>query len=28
LLSRAIRGTYVWFEDEETRTHVEGLLAG
>ena len=26
LLSRAIRGTYVWFEDEETRAHVEGLL--
>jgi DUF2075 family protein len=28
LLSRAIRGLYVWFEDEETRAHVEGLLRG
>jgi DUF2075 family protein len=26
LLSRAMRGTYVWFEDEETRRFVEGLL--
>ncbi len=28
LLSRAIRGLYVWFEDDETRRHVEGLLRG
>ncbi|HVS18342.1 MAG TPA: DNA/RNA helicase domain-containing protein [Planctomycetota bacterium] len=27
LLSRAMRGAYVWFEDEETRRHVERLLA-
>ena len=26
LLSRAIRGIYVWFEDEETRNHVESML--
>jgi len=26
LLTRAIRGTYVWFEDDETREHVEDLL--
>jgi len=26
LLSRAIRGVHVWFEDEETRRHVESLL--
>ena len=26
LLSRAMLGTYVWFEDEETREHVSGLL--
>ena len=26
LLSRALRGLYVWFEDEETRRHVESLL--
>jgi hypothetical protein len=26
LLSRAMRGTYVWFEDEETRERVEGML--
>ncbi len=26
LLSRAIRGIYVWFEDEETRLHVEKIL--
>lgn len=26
LLSRAIRGMYVWFEDEETRAHVESQL--
>jgi hypothetical protein len=26
LLSRAIRGVYVWFEDEETRHYVESLL--
>ena len=26
LLSRAIRGTYIWFEDEETRSHIESLL--
>jgi uncharacterized protein len=26
LLSRAMRGTYVWFEDAETREHVQGLL--
>lgn len=26
LLSRAIRGAYVWFEDEETREHVRDLL--
>ena len=26
LLSRAMRGTYVWFEDAETRAHVEWLL--
>jgi hypothetical protein len=28
LLSRAMRGTYIWFEDAETRSHVESLLAG
>ena len=28
LLSRAIRGLYVWFEDPETKAHVEGLLRG
>jgi uncharacterized protein len=27
LLSRAIKGVYVWFEDEETRDHMETLLA-
>ena len=27
LLSRAMRGTYLWFEDAETRFHVESLLA-
>ncbi len=27
LLSRAMRGTYVWFEDEETRAHMERALA-
>lgn len=26
LLTRAIRGVYVWFEDEETRRHVEAWL--
>lgn len=26
LLSRALRGVYVWFEDEETRRHVQSLL--
>jgi DUF2075 family protein len=26
LMSRAIRGTYVWFEDEETRQYVESLV--
>jgi DUF2075 family protein len=26
LLSRAIRGIYVWFEDEETRRYVESRL--
>jgi uncharacterized protein len=26
LLSRALRGIYVWFEDEETRKHVSSLL--
>ena len=26
LLTRAIKGMYVWFEDDETRAHVEGLL--
>jgi DUF2075 family protein len=26
LMSRAIRGTYVWFEDAETREHMLGLL--
>jgi hypothetical protein len=26
LLSRAIRGAFVWFEDAETRAHLEGLL--
>lgn len=26
LLSRAIRGSHIWFEDAETRTHVESLL--
>jgi DUF2075 family protein len=26
LLSRAIRGLYVWFEDEETRAYVEACL--
>lgn len=26
LMTRAMRGTYVWFEDEETRRYVEGLL--
>ena len=26
LMSRAMRGTYVWFEDEETRRKVEGML--
>jgi len=28
LLSRAIRGAYVWFEDEETREHFEQMLRG
>jgi DUF2075 family protein len=28
LLSRAMQGTLVWFEDAETRDHVEGMLAG
>jgi DUF2075 family protein len=23
-----MRGTYIWFEDAETRSHVESLLAG
>ena len=27
LLSRAIRGAYVWFEDEETKDHVKSLLS-
>lgn len=27
LLTRAIHGVYVWFEDEETRRHVEAWLA-
>ncbi len=27
LLSRALRGTYLWFEDQETRAHVERTLA-
>jgi len=27
LLSRAIKGAYVWFEDDETRDHVQKLLA-
>ena len=27
LLSRAIRGAYVWFEDEETKDHVKNLLS-
>jgi DUF2075 family protein len=26
LLTRALRGAYVWFEDEETRRHVEDRL--
>ena len=26
LLSRAIRGTFVWFEDPETKAHIERLL--
>ncbi len=26
LMSRAMRGTYVWFEDQETREHIERLL--
>jgi DUF2075 family protein len=26
LLSRAIRGAHVWFEDDETRERVEGML--
>ncbi len=26
LLSRAMKGVYVWFEDEETRKHVEPML--
>ena len=26
LLSRAIKGIYLWFEDAETRAHVESLL--
>jgi hypothetical protein len=26
LLSRAIRGSYVWFEDAETREHIEQML--
>ncbi|MFO0962052.1 MAG: DNA/RNA helicase domain-containing protein [Phycisphaerales bacterium] len=26
LLSRAMRGVYVWFQDEETRDHVRGVL--
>jgi hypothetical protein len=28
LLSRAIRGVHVWFEDDETRDHVESMLTG
>ena len=28
LLSRAMQGTLVWFEDAETRDHVERMLAG
>ena len=28
LLSRAIRGAYIWFEDDETRRHVESQLNG
>jgi DUF2075 family protein len=27
LLSRAMRGTYVWFEDDETRDHLRAALA-
>jgi uncharacterized protein len=27
LLSRAVKGVYVWFEDEETKNHIESLLA-
>ncbi len=27
LLSRAMRGTYVWFEDDETRSYIERTLA-
>ncbi len=26
LLSRALRGVHLWFEDEETREHVQSLL--
>ena len=26
LLSRAMRGTYVWFEDDETREGMEKIL--
>ncbi len=28
LLSRAVRGAYLWFEDAETRVHIERLLRG
>jgi hypothetical protein len=28
LLSRAMRGNFVWFEDDETRSHIESLLRG
>jgi len=27
LLSRALKGIYIWFEDEETRVHMQELLA-
>lgn len=27
LLSRALKGIYIWFEDEETRSHIQELLA-
>ena len=28
LLTRSMYGTYLWFEDEETRQHVEACLQG